>query len=112
MRCEERTGIEGSLADIDKSTAMLLRSISGRVSVYCRPLFSIDGSPASLRRLESGLRACRLNPVVYATHRRLRSTGIHLENLLSTFVVLFGTTALVATALLFVLQMFEDFRNA
>lgn len=34
------------------------------------------------------------------------------ENFLSTFVVLFGTTALVATALLVVLQMFEDFRNA
>jgi hypothetical protein len=34
------------------------------------------------------------------------------ENFLSTFVVLFGTAALVATALLFVLQMFEDFRNA
>jgi hypothetical protein len=77
MRCEERTGIAGSLADIDESTGMLLRSIPGGVGVYCRPLFSIDGSPASLRRLESGLRACRLNPVVYATQRRLRGTGIH-----------------------------------
>jgi hypothetical protein len=31
---------------------------------------------------------------------------------LSTFAILFGATALVATALLFVLQMFEDLRNA
>jgi len=31
---------------------------------------------------------------------------------LSTFAILFGTTALVATVLLFVLQMFEDFHNA
>jgi hypothetical protein len=31
---------------------------------------------------------------------------------LSTFAILFGTTALVATALLFALQMFEDLRNA
>ena len=41
---------------------MLLRSNPARVGVYCRLLFSIDGAPASLRRLESGLRACRLNP--------------------------------------------------
>jgi len=31
---------------------------------------------------------------------------------LSSFVVLFSASALVATVLLFVLQMFEDFRNA
>ena len=31
---EERTGMTGSLADIDESAAMLLRSISVRLSVY------------------------------------------------------------------------------
>jgi hypothetical protein len=76
---------------------------------------------------------------VYATHRRLRSTGflyflvaarrgraspfdrpargspaslIVLENVLSSFIALFSATALLATGLLFVLQMFEDFRDA
>jgi hypothetical protein len=108
--------------------------------VYCPPLFSIDGQPVSLRRLEPGPCACRLNLVVHATHRRLRSTGFHfpgcrrapsgahrrsiaslagrrchpslLENHLSSFVVLFSASALVATVLLFALQMFEDFHNA
>jgi hypothetical protein len=35
-----------------------------------------------------------------------------VENVLSSFIVLFSATALLATGLLFVLQMFEDFRNA
>ncbi len=63
--------MERSLANNDKSVGMLLCSIPVRFGVYCGPLFSIDGSPPSRRRLESGLRACRLNPVVYPTHRRL-----------------------------------------
>jgi len=37
---------------------------------------------------------------------------IVLENVLSSFIVLFSTAALLATGLLFVLQMFEDFRDA
>jgi hypothetical protein len=119
---------------------MLRSSIVDLDRVYSRPLFSIDGQPVSPRRLVSGLRACRLNLVVYASHRRLRSTGItfcnlslravrraspsdrpvrgtpashsFLENVLSSFIALFSATALLATGLLFVLQMFEDFRNA
>jgi len=35
-----------------------------------------------------------------------------LENHLSSFVVIFSASALVATLLLFALQMYEDFRNA
>jgi hypothetical protein len=37
---------------------------------------------------------------------------IVLENVLSSFIALFSATALLATGLLFVLQMFEDFRDA
>ena len=56
-------------------------------------------------------------PVARIPSRTQRIVGCEarafiLENLLSSFVVLFGTTTLVATALLFVLQMFEDIRNA
>jgi hypothetical protein len=35
-----------------------------------------------------------------------------VENVLSSFIVFFSATALLATGLLFVLQMLEDFRNA
>jgi hypothetical protein len=77
---------------------------------------------------------------VYASHRRLRSTGFHfltchcapsdarrrslvplagrrrhssiLENILSSLIAFFSATALLATGLLFILQMFEDFRDA
>jgi hypothetical protein len=35
-----------------------------------------------------------------------------VENVLSSFIVLFSATALLATGLLFVLQMLEDFRDA
>jgi hypothetical protein len=35
-----------------------------------------------------------------------------VENVLSSFIALFSAAALLATGLLFVLQMFEDFRNA
>jgi len=140
MRCEERTGIARSLADIAKTTEMLRSSIIGMDRVYFAPLFSIDGQPVAPRRLVSGLCACRLNLVVHATRRRLRSTGItffilslracrratpssrpahgppaslsFLENVLSSFIALFSATTLLATGLLFVLQMFEDFRDA
>jgi len=77
MRCEERTGIAGSLADIDGIAGMLQSSTRDLHQLYSPSLFSIDGKPDSLRRLESGPRACRLNLVVYATHRSLRSTGFH-----------------------------------
>jgi len=43
MRCEERTGMAGSLADIDYVTKMLQSSTRDRDRVYCAPLFSIDG---------------------------------------------------------------------
>jgi hypothetical protein len=123
-----------------QSAEMLQSSTDSLDRVYCRSLFSIDGLPVSPRRLESGLRACRLNLVVYATHRRLRGTGINsvclslralgraspfdwpacgppaslivLENVLSSFIALFSAAALLATGLLFVLQMLEDFRDA
>jgi hypothetical protein len=43
MRCEERTGIAGSLADIDKITGMLQSSTRDPDQVYSASLFSIDG---------------------------------------------------------------------
>ena len=45
MRCEERTGIAGSLADIDKIAGMLRSSIIDLDRVYFAPLFSVDGQP-------------------------------------------------------------------
>jgi len=43
MRCEERTGIAGSLADIDNVAEMLQSSTLDLDQVYSRSLFSIDG---------------------------------------------------------------------
>jgi hypothetical protein len=41
-----------------------------------------------------------------------RASPSFVENVLSSFIALFSAAALLATGLLFVLQMFEDFRNA
>jgi hypothetical protein len=43
MRCEERTGIAGILADIDQAAEMLQSSTHGPDRVYSPSLFSIDG---------------------------------------------------------------------
>jgi hypothetical protein len=61
----------------------------------------------SCRCAPAGARRRALGPLV----GRRRHSSL-LENILSSFVAIFCATALLATALLFVLQVFEDFRNA
>jgi len=53
--------------------------------------------------------ARRRSLVPLAGHRHHSSS---LENILSSFIAFFSATALLATGLLFILQMFEDFRDA
>jgi hypothetical protein len=58
------------------------------------------------------LRTCgsaRRSIVPLAGRRRHSS---FMENALSSFIAFFSATALLATGLLFILQMFEDFRDA
>jgi len=58
------------------------------------------------------LRACRRASPFDRLARGPPASLVVLENVLSSFIVVFSATALLATALLFVLQMFEDFRDA
>jgi hypothetical protein len=58
------------------------------------------------------LRACGRASPFDRPARGPPASLIVLENALSSFIAVFSATTLLATALLFVLQMFEDFRNA
>jgi hypothetical protein len=120
---------------------LLQSSTGGSNHVYCAPLFSCDDLPGSPRRLEIGFtyplpesRSCTQRSVVCDARAcillassfacpwrapphltRTRSAGVTSasgETPLFSIVIAFGVATLVATGLLFLLQISEDFRNA
>ena len=92
--------------------------------VYCASLFSIDGPAGSLRRPDNGStrplpesRALAFRAPSGARRRirpstRVAGVTLHPKEIhMNSIAVGFGVATLVATGLLFVLQVIEDFRD-